>query len=396
MDSPNKNEPQRALVLSGGGARAAYQVGALRGIATVLGKDAPNPFRIISGTSAGALNAIGLATHAHKFRTGIRMLEYVWGNMHSDQIYKLDSVGLISSASNWVFSVLSNRKRKRTPASLLDNSPLEDLLMEVLRLERINTNMAAGHLDSLVVTASGYTSGESVSFFQSTKDIPNWHRPHRLGLRTDIRHKHLLASTAIPTLFPAVRINREFFGDGAIRQLAPLSPAIHMGAQKILAIGVSGSRTRRPAKDEQVSHPSLSQIIGHVLNSAFVDTLESDMAVLRRYNAMLKLCDASEDLDIRRVELLDITPSIDLNRIAEDYYHTLPRSIRLFIRDTNSSSIASLLMFEKDYCQELMDLGISDAMAKREQIRAFFHDPVSQSAQQCNQANEDKADAAKA
>ncbi len=376
MQSPHPDtdvHTQRALVLSGGGARAAYQVGALRGIATVLGKDAPNPFAIISGTSAGALNAVGIAAQAHKFRTGIRMLEYVWGNMRSDQIYKLDSVGLISSASNWVFSVLSNRRR-RTPASLLDNSPLESLLQEVLRLERINSNMAAGHLDSLVVTASGYTSGESVSFFQSTRDIPNWHRPHRLGIRTDLRHRHLLASTAIPTLFPAVRINREFFGDGAIRQLAPLSPAIHMGAQKILAIGVSGSSTRRPAKGDQINHPSLSQIIGHVLNSAFVDTLESDMAVLRRYNAMIPNCQPSAQLDVRPVELLDITPSLDLNRIAEDHYSSLPRSIRLFIRDTNASSIASLLMFEKDYCQELMDLGIADAMAKREQIRAFFHD----------------------
>ena len=364
--------PRKALVLSGGGARAAYQVGALRGIATVLGKDAANPFAIISGTSAGALNAIGIATQAHKFRTGIRMLEYVWGNMRSDQVYQLDSVGLISSASNWVFSVLSNRRR-RTPASLLDSSPLETLLQEVLRLERINSNMSAGYLDSLVVTASGYTSGESVSFFQSTQDIPNWHRPHRVGIRTDLRHRHLLASTAIPTLFPAVRINREFFGDGAIRQLAPRSPAIHMGAQKILAIGVSGAGTRRPAKGDQVNHPSLSQIIGHVLNSAFVDTLESDMAVLRRYNAMIPKCSPSAELDVRPIELLDITPSLDLNRIAEDHYSSLPRSIRLFIRDTNASSIASLLMFEKDYCQALMDLGIADAMAKREQIRAFFH-----------------------
>jgi NTE family protein len=367
----NKNRPELALVLSGGGARAAYQVGALRGIATVLGKDEPNPFQIISGTSAGALNAVGIATHAARFRTGIHMLEYVWRNISSQQVYRMDSAGLLSSASNWVFSFLANRDR-RTPASLLDNSPLEELLMNVLRLERVNENIDAGHLSSLVVTASGYNSGESVSFFQTNKEIANWHRPHRLGIRTEIRHKHLLASTAIPTLFPAVKINREFFGDGAIRQLAPLSPAIHMGANRILAIGVSGSGTRRPAKGEQISQPSLSQIIGHVLNSAFVDTLESDMAVLERYNALLPYCRMKPDLDIRPIELLDITPSLDLNRIAEDYFHTLPRSIRLLIRDTNSSSIASLLMFEREYCEQLMDLGIADAMAKREQIRMFF------------------------
>lgn len=364
-------QPATALVLSGGGARAAYQIGALRGIASVLDKDVPNPFGIISGTSAGAMNAVGIATHAHKFRTGVKMLEYVWRNISSDQIYRLDSTGLVSSASNWVFSFLANRKA-RTPASLLDNSPLESLLYEILRLERINDNIAAGYLNSLVVTASGYASGESVSFFQSSKPVENWQRPHRVGIRTEIRHKHLLASSAIPTLFPAVKINREYFGDGAIRQLAPLSPAIHMGADRILAIGVSGSRTRRPNKGDQVTQPSLSQIVGHVLNSAFVDTLESDMAVLRRYNKLIPLCSLGTELDVRPVQLLEITPSLDLNRIAEDFYQTLPRSIRLFIRDTNSSSIASLLMFEKDYCQALMDLGIADALAKREQIHEFF------------------------
>lgn len=364
-------QPETALVLSGGGARAAYQIGALRGIASVLDKDISNPFGIISGTSAGAMNAVGLATHAHKFRTGIKMLEYVWRNISSDQIYRLDSAGLVSSASNWVFSFLANRK-KQTSTSLLDNSPLESLLYEILRLERINENLSAGFLNSLIVTASGYSSGESVSFFQSSKAIDNWQRPHRLGVRTEIRHKHLLASSAIPTLFPAVKINREYFGDGAIRQLAPLSPAIHMGAERILAIGVSGSRTRRPAKGDQIAKPSLSQIVGHILNSAFVDTLESDMAVLRRYNKLIPLCSDKASLDIRPVQLLEITPSLDLNRIAEDFYLSLPRSIRLFIRDTNSSSIASLLMFEKDYCQALMDLGIADALAKREQIHEFF------------------------
>src|SRR5690554_1778045 len=384
MTTQANNKPQAgcALVLSGGGARAAYQVGALRGISSVLGKDHPNPFGIIAGTSAGALNAAGIATHAHRFRTGIRMLEYVWRNISSDQVYQLDSSGLISSASNWVFSFMANRQR-RTPTSLLDNTPLEELLMGVLRLERIQTNMQAGFLDSLIVTASGYTSGDSISFFESVKDVANWHRPHRIGIRTDLRHRPLLASTAIPTLFPAVKIDQEYFGDGAIRQLAPLSPAINMGAERIVAIGVSGSRTRRPKKDAPITHPSLSQIIGHILNSAFVDTLESDMAVLRRYNDLIGHCSGStEHLGVRPIDLLEITPSLDLNRIAEDYYHTLPRSIRLFIRDTNSSAIASLLMFEKDYCQELMDLGVADALARREEIKNFFADQGAQAPKQ--------------
>ncbi len=368
--------PRFALVLSGGGARAAYQVGALRGVAMVLPKNAPNPFQIISGTSAGGLNAASLATHAQRFRTGIRALEYVWGNLDSSQVYRLDSAGLISSASNWVFSFMSSRS-KGGAVSLLNNEPLEDLLYKVLKLERIQANLDAGYLESLSITASDYTSGDSVSFFQTRREaLDNWQRPHRTGMRTNIAIKHLMASTAIPTLFPAVKIGTDYFGDGAIRQLAPLSPAIHLGADRILAIGVSGNRTRRPEQDEQVSHPSLSQIIGHVLNSAFVDTLESDMEVLRRYNAMLPHCSVGPQLGIRHVELLEITPSLDLNSIAAEYSEQLPRALRLFIRDTNSSSLLSLLLFEKTYCEALIKLGIRDALAQREQIRAFFRVPV--------------------
>jgi len=367
--------PRFGLVLSGGGARAAYQVGALRGVAMVLPKDASNPFQIISGTSAGGLNAASLATHAQRFRTAIRTLEYVWRNLDSGQVYRLDSSGLISSASNWVFSFLSNRKNQSS-VSLLNNEPLEDLLYTVLKLERIQSHLDAGFLETLSITASGYSSGDSVSFFQSNrKDIDDWRRPHRLGIRTDIGIKHLMASTAIPTLFPSVKIGREFFGDGAIRQLAPLSPAIHLGADRILAIGVSGNRTKRERTHEQIHHPSLSQIIGHVLNSAFVDTLESDMEVLRRYNAMLRHCNTGPDIDVRPIELLEITPSLDLNEIAADYIEHLPRALKLFIKDTNSSSMLSLLLFEKAYCEALMDLGISDAMAQREQIRTFFRVP---------------------
>ncbi|WP_068812799.1 patatin-like phospholipase family protein [Pseudohongiella nitratireducens] len=369
----NKPVPQTALVLSGGGARAAYQVGVMRGIARILNDDRPNPFRIISGTSAGALNATGLATHAHKLKTSVRMLEYVWENITIDRVYRLDSSGLLSSASNWVFSFLANRGRKMAP-SLLDNRPLQELLSSVLKLERVGENMSLGYLDSLVVNASGYSSGESVSFFQSTKEVDNWSRPHRIGIRTELRHQHLMASTAIPSLFPAIKINREYFGDGAIRQLAPLSPAIHLGAEKILAIGVSGSRRKHPAKDEDVAQPSLSQILGHILNSAFVDSLEHDIATLQRHNALLAQCRGKPAHDIRPIDLLSITPSEDPNHIADAHYHRLPKSIRLFLRDTNSNSLASLLMFDHHYCSDLMKLGIADAQAKREQVLKFFNE----------------------
>lgn len=365
--------PKTALVLSGGGARAAYQVGVLRGIARILPRESANPFPIITGTSAGALNAVSLATHAQRLRTGVRTLEYIWNNLDSSQVYRLDSAGLISSASNWVFSFLANRQR-RTPVSLLDNSPLEDLLFKVLKLERIKLNMDAGLLDTVSVTASGYSRGESVSFFQSNQPLENWKRPHREGVRTDLSIRHLMASTAIPTLFPAVRIDQEYFGDGAIRQLSPLSPAIHLGAEKILVIGVGGlsNPARETTEDESLNHPSLSQIIGHVLNSAFVDTLDHDIGILRGYNELLSRCNHPDDLDMRYIELLDITPSQNLNAIAAEHYEEFPRALKMLIRDTRSSSILSLLLFEQAYCQRLMDLGVHDALNKKEEIKAFF------------------------
>ncbi len=368
-----KSDPPRiALVLSGGGARAAYQVGVLRGIARALPRQSPNPFRIICGTSAGALNAASLATQAQRFRTGVRTLEYVWENLDSSQVHRLDSAGLISSASNWVFSFLSNRP-KRTPVSLLDNRPLEELLFKVLKLGRIRRHMDQGLLETIAITASCYTRGESVSFFQTNQAIDGWQRPHHSGMRTELSIRHLMASTAIPTLFPAVRINQEYFGDGAIRQLSPLSPAIHLGADRILAIGVGGiNRGIATSNDDPASHPSLSQIIGHVLNSAFVDTMDHDTRILRGYNKLLERCNHPADVDMRYIELLDIAPSVNLNTIAAEHFEDFPRSLKLLIRDTHSNSLVSLLMFEPAFCQRIMELGLNDALARREEIEAFF------------------------
>lgn len=366
-------QDRKGLVLSGGGARAAYQVGALRAIAQLLPKDSPNPFQIIAGTSAGALNAASLASHAQRMRTAVRTLEYIWRNIDSSQIYRLDS-GLITSASQWVFSFLANRG-KGTQTSLLDNTPLEHLLNSVIKFERIQRNIDNGHLQALAVTTSGYTSGESVSFFQAEEDRDNWRRPHRVGIRTQLTLQHLLASTAIPTLFPAVRINREYFGDGAIRELAPLSPAIHLGADRILAIGVSANSAMRPGKDTEPVHPSLAQILAHILNSAFVDTLPSDMETLRRINTLLaqvNSAEAQERTGMRHIDLLGIAPSQNLNIIAAEHVEDLPKTMKIFARDSGSNTVLSLLLFEKAYCQRLMTLGYEDAMEKEAQILEFF------------------------
>jgi NTE family protein len=368
---------KKALVLSGGGARAAYQVGVLRAIANLLPRQSPNPFQIITGVSAGALNAASIATNAQRLRTGVRALEYVWKNISSEQVYKLDSNGLIGNASNWVFSFLRNRRRD-TPTSLLDNMPLETLLSKVIKFERIERSIQSGYLEALAVTASGYTSGESVSFYQGVERLQNWEHPHRIGIRTQLGLEHLMASTAIPALFPAVKINREFFGDGAIRQLAPLSPAIQLGADRILVVGVS-SKVPRPAKGSEPPHPSLTQILAHILNSAFVDTLTNDSEILRRYNKMVPLIPealAEQDraLRMRPIQLLDITPSENLNEIASEHFDDLPRALKLFIRDAGSSTVLSLLLFEKSYCRRLIELGFNDAMEKEAEIIEFFRE----------------------
>jgi len=249
-------------------------------------------------------------------------------------------------------------------------------LAKVIKFERVERSIQSGFLEALAVTASGYTSGESVSFYQGVDSLKNWEHPHRLGVRTKLGLEHLMASAAIPALFPAVKINREFFGDGAMRQLAPLSPAIQLGADRILAVGVS-SKAPRPPKGAEPLHPSLTQILAHILNSAFVDTLTNDSEILRRYNKMVPLipealAEQDRDLRLRPIQLLDITPSENLNVIASEHFDDLPRALKLFIRDAGSSTVLSLLLFEKSYCSRLIDLGYNDAMEKEGEIIEFF------------------------
>jgi len=364
------------LILSGGGARAAYQVGVLRAIATLLPKNAHNPFHIISGTSAGALNAAALAANAHRLRTSVRAMEYVWKNITSDQVYVPNSGGVIANASALMLSILGSRTAP-APVAVLNNAPLAQLISRVIKLKRIQKHIDAGLVDALSITASAYSSGESVSFFQGIKGIKNWRGPHRIGVRTQLTPKHLLASAAIPIVFPAVKIGKQYFGDGAIRQLAPTSTALHMGARKMFVIGVSGNRTVQPREEELTSHPSLSQIIGHILNSAFVDTLENDLEFLRHMNEVLELVPErtlkKNAMPHNVVQLLEISPSQELNVLANRCYDQVPRHMKRFIKQSSSGTLLSLLLFESGYCTELWKLGYMDAMEYETKILEFFN-----------------------
>ena len=305
----------------------------------------------------------------------MKTLEYIWKNIRSEQIYDPQSGNLLSSASSVLLSMLSG-KTNDSAVSLLDNSPLGALLSRVIKFEKIQHNIDIGLLNAVSVTASAYSSGESVSFYQTVKGINDWEGPHRIGLRTRLQLEHLMASTAIPIIFPAVQIENQFYGDGAVRQLAPTSTAIHLGARRIFAIGVSGNRTKAPLEDEMFEPPSLLQIVGHILNSAFVDTLENDLEFLSHMNEVIPHVPpailAQEHIHVNEIELLEISPSRELNLLAMEYYDELPKPLSRYIKSETSGTMLSLILFEKGFCNALWQLGYDDAMAKEAKIREFF------------------------
>lgn len=372
---PEENKPKIGLILSGGGSRAAYQVGVLRAIANILPKGSKNPFDVISGTSAGALNAVAIASQAQRLRTGVRLLEHIWHNIDSSQVYTPYSGNLLTSASGLVLSVFSGKKQNVATA-LLNNDPLRQLLSRVIRFDRIKRNINAGNIDAIAVTASAYSTGESISFFEAMQGIVPWEGPHRIAVRTKLDIEHLMASTAIPIIFPAVAIGNQFFGDGAVRQIAPTSTALHLGAQRILAIGVSGNSTKQSLENEMTEAPSLLQIAGHIMNSAFVDTLENDLNILKEFNELVAQIPPSpykNNPNSRHdVKLLEIAPSQELNLMAMQYYDELPKPMARYIKEGTSGTLLSLILFEAGFCKALCDLGYADAMKKESEVRDFF------------------------
>jgi len=373
-----------ALILSGGGARAAYQVGVLQALADVLPDDCENPFPIICGTSAGAINALAIAAHKGNFKSAVNALAYMWQNLDIGQVY-LHGWGDIFKGLGYLgLSLFNEGMGRRRPLSLLDNAPLWNLLGSKINFENINTSIDSGKLLAVSISAMGYTSGHSVSFFQGNSTLQGWSRYRRSGVATQLRLEHLLASSAIPTIFPAVRINREYFGDGALRQLAPISPALHLGADALFVVGVSGNRSALKA-NRRVPHrhsPSMGQIIGHLFNSAFVDALEGDLEHMQRMNELLKLIPEDvrmkEGIYLRPVDNMVISPSSPIDSIAGRNVRYLPKSLRFFLRAIGATAkgggatAASYLLFSNEFITELMALGREDTLAEADSIRAFF------------------------
>jgi len=376
----NDGQPKVGLIMTGGGARAAYQVGVLRALAELLPAEVNNPFPIICGTSAGAINAAVLAMNAGDFRRGVRRLMAVWKNFRVHHVYRADPWGAFANSARWIYTVLTGGAFDQRPVSLLDNAPLAVLLGRQLEFPAIQRAIDAGHLAAFSVTCSGYTSGQSVTFFQGVPSLQPWQRARRIGVPMPITLDHLLASSALPFIFPPVHINREYFGDGSMRQIAPVSPALHLGADRLLVVGV-GRQQQQPERVRSETHPSLAQIAGHALNSIFLDSLEVDLERLQRINRTIEMIppDTLErsNYPLHQVEFRVITPSEELERIAVTHAGELPLTIRMLLRMVGAlrpsgANLLSYLLFERSYCRALIRLGYQDTMARKDELTAFL------------------------
>lgn len=369
-----------ALVMTGGGARAAYQVGVLKAVCELMPKDGGNPFPIICGTSAGAINAAALAVYASQFRAGVRRLNRVWRNFEVGQVFRADTWSVARSGARWLLAMMTGGFGGR-PAYLFDRTPLKTLLSHYLLFGQIEKAIGTGDLRALSIAVSGYSSGESINFFQGAEQLRPWRRARRLGMKSRIELDHLMASSAIPFLFKAVRIHREYFGDGSMRQHAPVSPALHLGADKILVIGVHKDMDNNPGRYQGHEYPSPARIASHILNSIFLDSLDADLERLMRINKTVQGIPENRrqelGINLREVEALVVSPSEDLGDIAQRHAHHLPRMLRFFLRrigaiNKGGASLVSYILFEKSYCRELISLGYADAMQQKDELKRFL------------------------
>jgi NTE family protein len=370
------NRPTVGLVLTGGGSRSAYQVGVLLALSELLPR-ARNPFPVIVGTSAGAVAAGVLASQAHSWRRAVAGLERVWANFRSEQVFRVGPTHMLRSGAHWMLSLVSGGLVLSPPKSVLDNSPLRELLGVHVDCSGIRRSIARGHLRALALCSTSYVTGQSVAFFDGVESIPEWARVQRVGIRTQLSLDHLMASSAIPLLFPPMQLGEEFFGDGAMRQLHPLSPAIHLGADRLLIIGV---RARRAAgvviNHRETSMPTPGEIFGYMLDTLFTDQVYGDLEQVERINQLTSVSPEAAP-GLKHVDTLMLAPSVDPREIAARHVSEMPQGLRALLRviggrTVSGFQLASYLMFEAGYTRELIELGYRDAMEARPALLAFM------------------------
>lgn len=357
-----------ALTLSGGGARGAYQVGVLKALAERIAPGT-QPFSILTGTSVGALNASVLATAPHDFPEGVRRLEAIWRALHCDQVFVCDGATLRGRIAGWSAAAAFGWAGRSAPPSLLDNSPLRTLLEAHVDFEALNAHLGInGGLNALAITASSYRSGRALTFFYGEAEITPWERARRVGIRARLTADHVMASSALPFIFPAIEFDGRWCGDGALRELTPLSAAIHLGADHIMTIGARDLEPD-PETNEEMGYPSVGYLSGQMLDILFNDHAEADIDRARRMNLMLEALpeDARAATGMRPLDLLSVIPSQDIRPIAGQHLSEMPGALRILMRAIGGLKapyvLPSYLMFEPGYISALIALGEKDGAA---------------------------------
>jgi NTE family protein len=372
-------------VLTGGGARSAYQVGALRALSEIT-RAKECPFAILTGISAGAINSVGLGCAAEDFPGATDRLWNAWQTLSPERVFRTDVRTLLATGVRWLRDVSSGGLFGESEVNyLLDTEPLAELLETVLPLSALQEHFRSGRLDAVAVSATNYLTHTGITFFDGQPELRPWQRSTRIGMRARLCHAHVRASAAIPIFFPPVCIDGCFFGDGGLRMTAPLSPAIHLGADKVVAIGVRHALTPEQTfalnRCTQRRSLALGDISGAILNAVFLDSLETDLERMRRINQTLHSIPAESRRHLpnflRPIPVLALGPSNDLTTLVTGHEQFLPSMLRHLLRGIGSAGdrgrdLLSYLAFESSYVGRVMELGYRDTMARREEVKAFF------------------------